>query len=379
MTDLERINVGLVGAVGRGGVLHRALEHGGARIHAVCDIRGERIEECRQRLGAAEAYTDYGEMLEQSDLDAVIVGTPMDRHVPQTLMALERGVRVLSEVPAGISIDECRELVGVAGRSEAIYMMAENYIYMRPNMLITEIVRQGLLGTIYYAEGEYLHELRGLNEQTPWRRIWQTGITGITYGTHSLGPILQWLPGDRVERVCCENSGTHLEDPRGDAYAQDTAVMLAKTAKGVLIKIRVDMVSDRPHAMTNYQLQGTDGVYESDRCDQLDTGRIWFRKLSDEVRWHDIASLMHVRELKQKYLPAFWRDPPPEAVASGHGGGDYFEVLDWLRSIRGEIACPIGIHAAMDITLPGLVSQQSITQGGEWLPVPDSRDWAKAE
>ncbi|MBA4387735.1 MAG: hypothetical protein C0404_07120 [Verrucomicrobia bacterium] len=34
-----------------------------------------------------------------------------------------------------------------------------------------------------------------------------------------------------------------------------------------------------------------------------------------------------------------------------------------------------GIHEAMDMTLPGLVSQESILQGGKWLPVPDSRKW----
>ena len=37
--------------------------------------------------------------------------------------------------------------------------------------------------------------------------------------------------------------------------------MLCKTARGALIKIRMDLVSERPHAMTNYQLQGTTGVY----------------------------------------------------------------------------------------------------------------------
>jgi len=42
--------------------------------------------------------------------------------------------------------------------------------------------------------------------------------------------------------------------------------MLAKTINGGLIKIRVDMLSDRPHAMSNYSLQGTQGAYESARA-----------------------------------------------------------------------------------------------------------------
>lgn len=83
-------------------------------------------------------------------------------------------------------------------------------------------------------------------------------MDGVTYGTHSLGPILQWMPGDRVARVCCEGAGVHHSDGTGKAYCQASSTMLCKTARDALIKIRVDMLSDRPHAMTNYQLQDPD-------------------------------------------------------------------------------------------------------------------------
>ena len=189
------------------------------------------------------------------------------------------------------------------------------------------------------------------------------------------GPILQWMPGDRVVRVCCEGSGHHYRDPRGDAYAQDTSVMLCKTAKGSLIKIRVDMISDRPHAMTNYQLQGTDGCYESSRGGPVDRGKIWFRKLSSEIKWHDLNSLMEIDSLAEEYMPEMWRKPPAQALKAGHGGGDYFEILDFVNAIRGISPTPIGLHEAMDMTLPGLISQQSILDGGRWIDVPDSREW----
>ena len=42
---------------------------------------------------------------------------------------------------------------------------------------------------------------------------------------------------------------------------------------------------------------------------------------------------------------------------------------------RGGSEPPIGVHEAMDMTLPGLMSQQSIREGGRWLDVPDSREW----
>lgn len=378
MPARERLNVGIVGAAGRGGSFRAALEASGARVHAVCDIQADKLDECAARFNASEKYTDYAEMLEKSDLDAVVIGTPMPLHVPQSVAALDRNIHVLCEVPAAVSIDECITLVAACRRSKAIYMMAENYIYARPIQLVSHIARQGLFGEIYYAEGEYLHELKELNEITKWRRRWQTGIDGITYGTHSLGPILHCMPGDRVARVCCEGSGHHYKDPRGEPYHQESAVMLCKTVRGALIKIRVDMISDRPHAMNVHQIQGTDGVFESSRGAPDDRHRIWLRDLSREIRWHDLDELMTIDSLASRYLPPSLKDIPAEALRAGHGGGDYFEVLDFLRAVRGEIPCPIGIDAAMDMTLPGLVSQQSILQHGNWLPVPDSRTWTEA-
>jgi len=368
---LEKLNVGIVGAVGRGRSFRAAFAaHPLARIHAVCDIQEDALPEAAKRLGAAEAYSDYAEMLLQSDVDAVVIGTPMPFHVPQAIQALEQNVHVLSEVTAGVSLAECQSLVAVTKQSTATYMMAENYTYMKPNVLVKELVRRGLFGEVYYAEGEYLHELKALNEITPWRRRWQTGIDGITYGTHSLGPILQWMPGDRVAQVCCQGAGHHYVDPRGDYYEnQDTCVMLAKTARGALIKIRVDMLSERPHSMANYSLQGTKGCYESARSRE-ERNRIWLAELSpDKNTWLDLA------DLEADYLPEMWRHPPQEALQAGHEGGDYFEILDFIGSIVDGRPCPIGIHEAMDMTLPGLISQESIAAGGAWMTVPDSRTW----
>ena len=377
MSVLERLNVGLVGAVGRGKSFAAGFEANGARIHAVCDIRADELAEAAERLGADETFTDYAEMLEKCDLDAVVIGTPMPLHVPQSVMALDKGLHVLSEVPAAVSLDEARRLVEAATRSAALYMMAENYTYIKTNVLVRELVRQGLFGKVYYAEGEYIHELKKLNEVTTWRRKWQTGINGVTYGTHSLGPILQWMPGDRVASVACAGGGHHYTDPRGDEYeSEESCVMLCRMRSGGLAKIRVDMLSDRPHAMTNYQLQGSDGCYESSRGGPGDRPKLWLRALSDEVKWLDVNELMEQPEFLEKHMPDIWRNPPEAALKAGHGGGDFFELLDFVRAVRGEAPCPVGIHEAMDITLPGLVSQQSILQDGAWLDVPDSRTWA---
>ena len=169
MTGL--MNVGIVGAVTRGSGFARSLGHTGFfRGHALCDTNEEGLRRIQAETGAFEVYTDYREMLEQADIQAVLIGTPMPFHAPMAIAALEKNLHVLSEVTAAVSIDESRALVAAAGQSDGIYMMAENYTFMKPNMIIRDLVARGLFGDPYYAEGEYLHELKELNEKTPWRR-----------------------------------------------------------------------------------------------------------------------------------------------------------------------------------------------------------------
>jgi len=165
--------------------------------------------------------------------------------------------------------------------------------------------------------------------------------------------------------------GTAFEaHPAAQIHAvSDICVMLAKTSKGGFIKIRVDMLSNRPHAMTNYALQGTKGCYESARS-RLEFDKIWLQDLCP-----DMNTWMRLEALEAEYLPAMWRHPPEAALQAGHGGGDYFEVMDFIDSMVDDTPPPIGIDEAMDMTLPGLFSQASIANGGVWMDVPDSREW----
>jgi predicted dehydrogenase len=367
----SRLNIGIVGACGRGGSFASNLALlPGLHVHAVCDTNTDKLTETARLFGAAEAYSDYQQMLERSDLDAVIIGTPMPLHAPQAIAALQRNLHVLSEVPAAISVEECRALVHATETGRGIYMMAENYIYTKANLLVAELVKLGLFGQTYYAEGEYLHELKQLNEITRWRRKWQTGINGLTYPTHSLGPVLRWMPGDRVASLCCAGSGHHYRDPRGDLYEnEDSCVMLCKMQRGGLVKIRVDMLSERPHAMNCHQLQGTEGAYESPRAPG-ERERIWLRsRCSSTDQWLDLEMF------EDEFLPELWRSRGQLAAQTGHGGGDLIALSLFVDAIRQGTPPDIDIHAALDMTLPGLISQQSIAAGGRWLDVPDSRSW----
>ena len=129
------LRIGVVGAGGRGGSFKNALAVLDATVQAVCDVDAAKAESAQAELGAVHAFTDYSSMLQSGDVQAVVVGTPMHLHVAQSIEALEKGIHVLCEVTAGVSVEECRQLVQAAANSGAVYMLAENLNYDRTNVV----------------------------------------------------------------------------------------------------------------------------------------------------------------------------------------------------------------------------------------------------
>ena len=185
------IKVAFAGLHRASGFFNAFQVHPETQIVALCDVNEATLAETSKATGITGLYTAFEMMLDEAKPDAVLVATPMQFHVPQSIAALQRGIHVLSEVTAAISIDEARWLVQECKRSPAVYMMAENYTYMRPNVLMRAMVEAGLFGEVYYAEGEYIHELSALHHtaegKPTWRYYWQVGVNGCTY------PI-QWMP-----------------------------------------------------------------------------------------------------------------------------------------------------------------------------------------
>ena len=361
----NKLKVGIVGAP-RGQSFIRsfqAIEE--TDVIAICDLNIDVVEGVASQFNIDQKYTEFEEMV-QSDLDIVVVSTPMPLHAPQSTLALQEGKHVISEVPAATDLQQCWELAKSVENSKKKYMMAENYVYTKPNILIRELAMQGLFGDIYFGEGQYLHELKSLNEITKWRRKWQTGRNGCTYSTHSLGPVLQWFE-DRVCTVSCFGSGHHYEDSEGKQYEnEDTISMVCKTTRGGLVEIRVDMLSDRPALGQYYSLQGTKGCYEAARG-LGDQPKIWLAEHSDQIAWQSLS------DFEEQYMPEIWRNPSMEALQAGHGGGDYLEVREFVDSIINDTKSPIDIYESLDMTVPGLVSEVSINRESIPVEVPDFR------
>ncbi len=367
------MRIGIVGQRGRAfASALRALP--GVELAALCNIDTEALQTQGDALEIPGRFERFSDML--GHVDAVVVSTPMQLHAAQSIAALDAGVHVLSEVTAAVSIDECWQLKRAADRAAKrgiVYAMAENYCYIKHNVLIKELARRGYFGELYFAEGEYLHAVRNLHHypdgSPTWRYYWQVGTPGSTYPTHSLGPVMQWFQAvdktERIESVVCLGTGVHT-DP--EHPHDDTSVLLCKLQSGKLIKIRVDMMSNRPHHMTYYALQGTKGVYEASRIEGQ-PGNIWLgeNEIQEHPKWRSITEL-------EEFLPEHWKSPPPAALAAGHGGGDYFVALDFIRACRSEARPDCGIDDALEWTAAGLCSTVSLQNGGVPIRLPDFRD-----
>lgn len=367
------IHLGIVGVAGRGGDLRRAIDRvAGLEIAAICDLDVDGMDRIGDELGIDARFTAYDEMLASGRVDAVLIGTPMGLHARQAIAALDAGIHVLSEVTACMDLGEARALVRAAEASAASYMLAENYCFRREVMIVEAMVRAGTFGTPYYAEAEYLHDCRGHFPATSWRRGIHADRDGCTYPTHSLGPVLRWFPGERVTAVMSVGCGRNHPAPEGGTYAQQAPnVMLCRMSGGGLAKIRVDVLSPRPHAMHNYQLQGTEACFDAMGGSYGAQPQIWSTRHSEGEAWAPLDSVA------ETYLPDCWRNAGDRVEGIGHGGGDLFQFEAFVAAIR-DGAGGIDVHAALDMTLPGILSAESIAAGGAWIPVPDSREWATA-
>lgn len=359
---MDKLKIGIVGAAGRPTAFLRALQDSGkAELTAACDINREAMNDALEGLNI-EKYTDYIEMLERAGLDAVIVGTPLPFHVSQSKEALDRGISVYSEVPAAETLEECRILRNAVKNSRAMYMFGENILFAKSYMQVESMVKAGKFGEILYAEGEYLHDCRELIEKTPWRKKSLYETSGLTYGTHNLGPILRWFPNDRITAVCCAGSGRGTDmQLRGD----NVSVMLCRTQKGRLIKLRMDISSPHPYAL-NFCLQGTKGAFQSTHRSGTEDDYVFFEGDSD---WR------HISTLENEYLPNLWKES--SAGHGGHGGADSVSMTAFIEALFKGSESPADVDEGLDMTIPGIMSRESIMNGGIWVEVPDSRTWDK--
>ncbi|KPL27013.1 MAG: hypothetical protein AMJ72_11250 [Acidithiobacillales bacterium SM1_46] len=146
----EKVTLGLIGCGGRGRhVMSIFQRFPDVEIAAVCDVYRPNCEKARGMTGGkATTYNDYRQLLERSDIDAVIVATNGHWHVLPTIHACEAGKDVYVEKPLGTSIGEGRAAVKAARRCDRIVHHGTQQRSMPHYARAVEIIRSGKLGDI---------------------------------------------------------------------------------------------------------------------------------------------------------------------------------------------------------------------------------------
>jgi predicted dehydrogenase len=349
------LTVGVVG-LGRGmGFVNVFGQRPDCELVAVCDSDREKARRVASDCSVANAFDSYAELVDLHP-DVIVVATPLPFHAEHSILALDAGIHVLSEVPAVNSIAEGRALVAAVRRSSAKYSFAENMAYAAYMQTYEQMVRSGALGRIYYAECEYIHDVRYLFG-TPEAPTWRVPLPPIQYCTHDLGPLVWWLD-DRVVTTTAMATG-NLVDPRYPCI--DAEVGLFRTAKGTIIRFTASFCTSREPAVHGLVLHGTKGVIEAPRCG-------WDKH---KVFLHDIPNLHDMFT-----LPIDWNhtNAPAGATAGGHGTAEWFMIDDFVRSILDDTAPPFDVYTAMDMTIPGICAHESAMNGGQPVEVPDLRE-----
>ena len=155
----DRINVGVIGYGGRGEYVARQFDQVGKKnnscqIVAVCDVYEKRKKKGADRYGV-KAYLDYRELLQQSDVDAVIVATPDHWHGKIAVDAMDRGKDVYLEKPMVHTNDEARQLVEAVSRTRRVLQVGSQTTSADIWWKAKKAIADGMIGQMIMSQGSY--------------------------------------------------------------------------------------------------------------------------------------------------------------------------------------------------------------------------------
>ncbi len=387
------VRIGLIGVGERGvGYIGHFSNIEGAVITAICDtdpITIVRAKEMFQHNGkpAPAWYGDhpqsYLELLNRSDVDIVVIATPWQWHHPMAKAAMLAGKHAFVEVPLALTLEEMWDLVDTAELTQRNCMMLENVCYGRDELMVLNMVRQGVFGELLHGEAAYIHELRWQMKEIErktgsWRTGYQAKLNGNLYPTHGLGPIAQYMNINRGDRFDYLNSMSSPALGRA-AYAKrefpvdhqrnqlnyicgDINTSIIKTVQGRTIMLQHDTTTPRPYSRHNL-IQGTNGVFAGfpNRIALEQGGN------GDYHQWQTDMEPWY-----QKYDHPLWRRMGADAERNGgHGGMDFLMCWRLIYCLRNAEPLDQDVYdgAAWSAVLP--LSVASVADRGNSKDFPD--------
>ena len=188
----------------------------GMRITAVADIVEEKLQWSNENLPSAKRYTSATELIKSGEVDAVIICTPHYSHPELVMEALENGLHVVSEKPAGVYTKQVREMNDFAEKQDNTFAMMFN---QRTNCVyrkIKEIVDSKIYGDIRRVNWIITdwYRTQAYYNSGGWRATWvgEGGGVLLNQSPHQLD-LWQWICGmpSKVRAFCHEGKWHDVE------------------------------------------------------------------------------------------------------------------------------------------------------------------------
>lgn len=355
----EKIKIGVVGT-GRGYTFMRPSEATGLKLTAICDRREIKLQRTLEKLGNpedVETYTDYDEMLEKADIDAVVLANYFHEHAPFAIKALRAGKHVLSECIAMGSMAEAAALCRAVEETGKIYMLAENYPYTKLRMEMKRLYDSGELGELIYGEGEYMHpmDIETLYNISPGMHHWRNQTPSTYYCTHAIAPLM-YISGTDPVRVTGFVPKIQDQSYRGgEVRAQDPGgIIVCEMSNGSIVRTVQGAVRSSSNITT---LHCTRGMCEMDRL----TGMLTVQHTSFD-RQGNVST--------RTYMPD-WPMLGSAASSAGHSGGDFWVQYYFGEAIRNNEQPWMNVYRACAASAIGILAWRSACNGGIPYDIPD--------
>lgn len=397
----DRIKIGVIGLGSRGYSLLTAviLKYQDVDVLAVCDLYEDRIAQAAEAVKEARSIEpvcteDYRDILKMEEIDAVVITAAWESHINIAVEAMKAGKYVGCEVGGAYSVDDCWQLVRTYEETGVPCMLLENCCYGRDELLVLNMVHQGLFGEIVHCQGGYRHDLRNEvafgRENRHYRLRNYLNRNCENYPTHELGPIAKVLNINRGNRmltltsVASKAAGLHeylLKEKGSDydlsnvSFAQgDVVTTTIKCAHGETIVLTLDTTLPRPYSRA-FHVQGTKGMYMEDNRSIFLDGVHNQYDFDWKKQWNN------VEEYREQYEHPIWKQYLEEGVIGGHDGIDWLVFGAFFEAVKRGVEPPIDVYDMASWMSITALSEASCAMGGAPVAIPDFTNgkWANRQ
>ena len=375
---MKKVNVALVGLGFGYGFVPIYADHPQVRRVGIYDPDRSVAERAARQFHTERIYDSFEEILEDPELDAVHLISPIPVHAEQTVKVLDSGKHCACTVPMATSLEDLQRITDAVRRSGRNYMMMETTLYTYQFFYVRQMLEKGELGRIQFLRGSHYQDM------AEWPDYWM-GLPPMWYGTHAIAPMTV-LSGSRIERVHCFGSGTMadwLHTQYGNPYPVETAIFAFENGlKGEATRSLFETARAYQEGLFVY---GSKACFEwgfQDGDAPVVTVALPPREneRGGRVKIHTVDLPNYYRTLPepiQKYtINTANFDPlnPQKCLEKGAGGGHHGShphlVHEFISSILENRKPWIDEVLGANITGAGICAHLSAMQGGKEIRVP---------